>query len=478
MTARVLVIDDKPASIELLEEKLVSEYYDVLIANGGTEGLEKADNEQPDIIILNASMQDIDGFETIKQLKLNHDMLHVPVIMLSESTDKKDCAKGLELGADDFIITPFDDTEFFARIRSLVRIKSMVEELRLRNLTEIQLGLVNQEVEESSFDINTGKILLIDDDKERSEKLLSQIDRPDNVVQLLNELDQETITDVVTDTVIKGEFDLLLISSKLEVFDGLRLCSQLLNHKETKEVPIITLLREDQQALKIKSLDMGVHDYLMEPIDEEEMTARINIQIREKRYLDALRYSDQTSMSVAVIDGLTHLYNRHYFNVHYGNMVKRAQEQSKSLAVLMIDIDFFKQINDTYGHQAGDAILKQVASRILDCVRTTDLLARYGGEEFVIVMHDTPKDLAQEIAERIRTSVSWLPFEIIYEGQEKDINLTFSVGISMLQANENEKNLLSRSDMALYEAKESGRDRVVIAGNELPPGHDNNDTNE
>ena len=210
----------------------------------------------------------------------------------------------------------------------------------------------------------------------------------------------------------------------------------------------------------IRGLEIGVNDYLTRPIDKNELQARARTQIRKKRYADRLRDNVQQSIEMAITDGLTGLYNRRYMETHLGSLVEQAGSRGKPLTILVLDIDYFKAINDTHGHDAGDDVLREFATRIRKSIRGIDLACRLGGEEFVIVMPETDMAVATIVAERLRRRIASEPFGIAQGARA--INVTISIGIATLDtADDNASTILKRADQALYRAKRAGRNRVV-----------------
>jgi two-component system cell cycle response regulator len=258
----------------------------------------------------------------------------------------------------------------------------------------------------------------------------------------------------------EGRYDLIIVSLALQNFDGLRLCSQLRSLDRTRNVPILAISEGDSNARLVRGLEIGVNDYLLRPIDKNELLARVRTQIRKKRYTERLRDNVQMSIEMAITDPLTQLYNRRYMESHLHSLIEQAASRKKPLTVLVLDIDYFKAINDTHGHDAGDDVLREFATRIKKSIRGIDLACRYGGEEFVIVMPETDLAVATMVAERLRRRIATEPFPI--QDGSKSIEVTISVGISALGGKEdNAANLLKRADTALYRAKRDGRNRVV-----------------
>ncbi|MGZ9130651.1 MAG: diguanylate cyclase, partial [Candidatus Binatia bacterium] len=204
----------------------------------------------------------------------------------------------------------------------------------------------------------------------------------------------------------------------------------------------------------------GINDYLVRPIDKNEMLARARTQVKKKRYSEQLRDNVQKSVEMAITDALTGLFNRRYMENHLTTLVDQAAARGKPIAVMVLDIDYFKSINDTYGHDAGDDVLRDFSLRIRKCIRNIDLACRYGGEEFVLVMPETDKAVATMVAERLRRSIAAEPFSIA--NGTKSLEVTISIGIAAAAgANDSAAAILKRADQALYRAKRDGRNRVV-----------------
>jgi two-component system cell cycle response regulator len=215
---------------------------------------------------------------------------------------------------------------------------------------------------------------------------------------------------------------------------------------------------EDRKRV-LRGLDLGVNDYISRPIDRNELVARVRTQLRRKRYADALRASMQTSIEMALVDSLTGLNNRRYLETHLASLLQNVTNRGGSLSLMMLDIDHFKSVNDTYGHNAGDEVLRNFAGRVKRMVRQTDLACRYGGEEFVVMMPDTTIAVASQIAERVRAAVQGELFPI--DGGARSIPVTVSIGLAESRGMNDPETLFRRADKALYCSKNSGRNRVT-----------------
>ena len=224
-------------------------------------------------------------------------------------------------------------------------------------------------------------------------------------------------------------------------------------------MPILAIAEADNNTRLVRALEIGVNDYLVRPFDKNEILARARTQIRKKRYTERLRDNVQLSIEMAITDVLTGLYNRRYMETHVGTLVDQAIARGKPLSVLILDIDYFKSINDTHGHDAGDDVLQDFAIRIRKSIRGIDLACRYGGEEFVVVMPETDMAVATMVAERLRRRIASEPFPI--QKGARTVEVTISIGIAALGADDNAAAVIKRADQALYRAKRDGRNRVV-----------------
>ncbi len=457
MTARILVVDDILPNVKLLEAKLSNEYFDVITAHDGYQALELIHRDMPDLVLLDVMMPGIDGFEVCRQIKADATVAHIPVIMVTALGDVADRVQGLEAGADDFLTKPVDDMALFARVRSLLRLKIMMDELRLRERTSNTLGVIEPARTLAEPLQDGARILLVEDldyDAERIGGILSQRHAP--VI--------ERDAQVALGLARNGDFDLVVISLGLQGFDPLRLCSQLRTEMETRQVPILILVDDGDRRRLAKGLDLGVNDYVMRPIDANELLARTRTQLRRKRYQDRLRDNYHRSMTLAVTDSLTGLYNRHYMTSHLETLMGRAHHDGRALTLLMMDIDFFKSINDTQGHAAGDEVLREIAARLNRNVRGIDLAARFGGEEFVVILPEMDLPHAAAIAERLRRHVAEQPFPL---SAGASVEVTCSIGVAQSRLGDDPVDLIRRADEALYRAKGEGRNRVVVQPSDL-----------
>ncbi len=455
MSARILVVDDVPANVKVLEAKLSAEYYDVITASDGYEALERIADSQPDIVLLDVMMPGLDGLEVCRRIKADRRSMHLPVVMVTALSEASDRVRGLEAGADDFLTKPVDDLSLFARVRSLVRLKMMMDELQLRRRTREQFGVVEEGPTLAEEDTSAASILIVDDygpiAKQLEATLVGDGHRVEVVADGEHGLARAT----------SGDFDLFVVSLSLQSDDPLRLCSQLRSNETSRNIPILVVVDEEDRERLAKGLELGVNDYLAHPVDRNELLARARTQIRRRRYQEHLRDTYSRSITMALLDPLTGIYNRRYLDTHLAALLADTSERARAVSLLILDIDFFKKINDEHGHAAGDEVLKAVAARVADRLRGFDTFARFGGEEFVVVMPETGLDMAAGVAERIRAAMAETPIPVRGKGS---VSVTVSIGVAMSGPEETPEAVLERADRALYRAKDNGRDRVEIDG--------------
>jgi len=453
MSARVLVVDDVPANAKLLEARLMAEYFDVVTAASGAEALAICERAQCDIVLLDVMMPEMDGFEVCRRLKSGPKTHHIPVVMVTALDQPSDRVRGLEAGADDFLTKPVSDIAMVARVRSLTRLKLVTDELRMRAATSKEIGIQDPLRASLADSGRNGRILIIDNRRASYERIAK-------VLAGEHKVDIEVDPQEALFHAAEGDYDLLIVSLALENFDALRLCSQVRSLERTRNVPILVVVEVEDNARLLRGLEIGVNDYLMRPIDANELLARVRTQIRKRRYGARLRDNVQMSMELAVTDPLTGLYNRRYMESHVTSLVEQALARGKPLALLVLDIDYFKAVNDAHGHDAGDDVLREFATRLKKAIRGIDLACRYGGEEFVVVMPETDMAVAAIVAERIRRRIAGEPFSIGSGAATLDV--TISVGIAALSGvSDTPAAIIKRADQALYRAKRDGRNRVV-----------------
>lgn len=417
---KILIADDEPLNISVVADILRHE-YDLLVATNGEKVLHIIQAEQkPDLILLDIMMPGMSGFEVAKRIKENSDTAYIPIIFLTSKHDHESIVKGFELGAVDYLSKPFNREEL------LVRIKNTLQIFSLRNA-------LNRALEKSQQYVKTieNQMVLIDK----------------NIIISSTDLEGK-ITDV-SDAFCKisGYTKEQLIGKNHKV----------LRHPDMQSSAFAKLWETIESGEtwygEIKNRSKKGAYYWLETIiypryndlGEKIGYTAISQNISDKKWIEELSVTDQ----------LTQLHNRMYLENSFKTEIKRSKRYNHPFAIIMIDIDHFKEVNDTYGHDVGDNVLTKIAKILSDNIRETDIIGRWGGEEFLIICPHTTDTDAYILAEKIRMIVEASSFDVV--GHK-----TCSFGVSVFDLNEESyKEVLKRSDEALYRAKKNGRNRVV-----------------
>jgi diguanylate cyclase (GGDEF)-like protein len=261
--------------------------------------------------------------------------------------------------------------------------------------------------------------------------------------------------------------DLVLLDVVMADMDGFAVCRWLKVGPETRDIPVIMLTVKGEVRDKVDGLNVGANDYLPKPFEDEELEARILAALRSRIKHTELqqRNAELESMlhhveGLAITDPLTGLFNRRRFSDVLRREFAVTQRYKNNLSCMMVDLDHFKQINDRFGHDAGDEVLKQTARKLGETLREVDLAARYGGEEFVILLPHTDKVHAAVVAERISDLIRAQRFE--FGGESLAVTASFGIADTSDAVEGKSEDLVRAADLALYRAKESGRDRVAV----------------
>lgn len=447
MTARILVVDDVQANLRLLEAKLRAEYYEVALASSGTEALALSTAWAPDVVLLDVMMPGMDGYEVCRRMKAQAATAHIPVVMVTALVEQAERVKGLEAGADDFISKPVDTALLLSRVRALLRVKQVLDAWRQRADTARELGM---EAPEPPDDMMMGARVLFAGGAPAEVEAVAALLAADGVA-----VDPVPDDPSAWDRLQDGAYEAVLLALPMAGGDALRLTSRLRARAESRDLPVILLAAEDQRHAVLRGFDLGASDYVMRPLDGPELRARLRNQLRRRRYQDLLRDSLDRTIELAVTDPLTGLRNRRYVRRHLDQILA----SGTPVAVLLIDVDRFKPLNDLHGHAAGDIALKEVAGRLREHLRAVDVVARYGGEEFLVALSGSSPEEVVAVAERLRAAVADRPIA----AQGLMIPVTVSIGAALSTDGLGAEPLIAAADAALYRAKERGRNRVECA---------------
>lgn len=414
--------------------------------------------QKPDLILINLSDPIEDRHEFCRELKKNPETAAIAIISVGVADTARARFAALDAGADDVLPRPINDALLLARIRSLLRVRHARHELMLRDGTSRALGF---EEAKCNFEA-TAHVALLSRHRASGDILAAQ----------LNSGLVVPVTRLETDTVLANSVspvpDLFVIDGTQDKDNGrgvFRLISDLRSRAETRLSALFVILPHADPEIAALILDLGADDAVSMTIADDEMVLRAKALVRQKKLHDKLRDTVRDGLHAAVTDSLTGLYNRRYIEPHLARMAEQAQISQCEFAVMMLDIDHFKSINDRFGHAAGDKVLIEIANRLRENLRAIDLVARVGGEEFMIAMPKTNNDQGQVAANRLRRLISQRPFLL---GPDKPVlSVTMSVGVAVGGLQRLDPVQISAmcgmADAALYAAKSAGRDKVAMS---------------
>jgi two-component system cell cycle response regulator len=503
MSGRVLVVDDVAADLLSLKVKLCTACYEVMPAEDAAEGLRLARADAPCLVVISAELGSCDapapegvpappmgapllpawapqpetgphavpapqapGMNAValcRRLRGHPSTATVPIIAVTSRDATERRLALLEAGADEVLLKPFDERFFHARIRSLLRARDEMNELRLRESTSRVLGFAEGPVELAA----PGRAVLVAPEEAASGRLRRALERhlSDRLtVMAPAEILAGAETDSAPDVFVVDASDPATAQHTLSILPELRARS------ESRHAAIIVLTAPGEEATSVLALDLGANDVAPAPGDPAELALRVRKQIRWKQGRDRLRQTVRDGLHAAITDPLTGLYNRRYAIPHLERVVDAARETGRRFAVLLADLDHFKAVNDTHGHAAGDAVLVETARRMRENLRSMDMVARIGGEEFLVAMPDTGLEEARIVAERLCGIMREQPI-VLPDGLS--ITVTMSMGLAMGSADGPvdpfgggalaATQLMEAADQALYGAKTGGRAQYRIS---------------
>ena len=458
MTGRILIVDTVPTNRIVLKVKMLAAQFNVDACGSRAEAESLIQRAKPDLILINLSDPVEDRHSFCRELKENPDTAAVAIISIGIADTTQARFAALDAGADDVLPRPINDALLLARIRSLLRVRHARQELLLRDGTSRALGF---EEARGNFDA-TAHIALLTRDGMDSAPLATKLNA--ELAVPVSCLETET---VLADTVSPVP-DLFVIDGTGDHDSGrslFSLISDLRSRAETRLSKLFVILPPNEPDMAALVLDLGADDAASLNISDGEIVLRAKALVRQKILLDKLRNSVRDGLHAAVTDPLTGLYNRRYVEPHLVRMAEQARLSQSEFAVMMLDIDHFKSINDRYGHAAGNKVLTEIANRLRDNLRAIDLVARMGGEEFMVAMPGTNESQGHVAADRLRRLISDAPF--VLGADMPQIAVTMSVGVAVgglthLDPVQIDK-MCHQADRVLYAAKSAGRDTVALS---------------
>ena len=458
MTGRILIIDTVATNRIVLRAKMLAAHFQVETCSSITEARALIEMNRPDVILINLSDPVERRHDFCKSLRSSSATAQIALIAMGVADTAAARFAALDAGADDVLPHPINGTLLLARIRSLMRMHGASAELMLRESTSRALGFEEKSI---GFEV-AGRVRLVTPDGVPAGR----------IHEILREGLRHSV-DVVGQALALAESgkkpvpDLFVIEMDADPDRNTTLfglVSDLRSRVETRRAAVMVILAGDQPEVAALFLDLGADDVINRDSDRREITLRAKALIKRKLHNDRLRATVQHGLEIAVTDPLTGLYNRRYAEPHLRQIAAQAQLNAEAFAVMMLDIDHFKRINDRYGHLVGDKVLRCVATCLRDNLRGVDLVARIGGEEFLIVMPRTSAAEARQAADRLRGLIAQ---EAVIPGPTGEaISVTVSVGVSVCGAELSKMiepdALCDMADKALYRAKMAGRNRVAV----------------
>ena len=475
MTKKILLIDDSKTQLYSLKIILSKAGLDVITADNAISGIEMAYQNMPDLIISDIVMPSINGYQLCRLLKNDAATKHIPIVLLTILDGKIDKFWGLKAGADKFLNKESEPENLISEIQEIL--KNTPEN---HNKTETK----NVTFSENAYHVKINEILdqsliestIMNDFRNLSEFIVDEEKLINELFSILNSiLDFDSLAIFFNSANDKKKKDLTFISNQnqnelqnisFEFFKTVfgEIEKDDIQFKTTKNTSNQSENLSNQTSLvvpiKIGEQLLGAIGLFSHKNIDYKSQKNFNIILNELKLLMQMKHLHSKTKLLTIIDPLTNLYNRRHCQEVAEREFSRARRYGTELSIAMFDIDNFKKINDTYGHQFGDEVLKQVSKIILSSLRNTDFAFRYGGEEILAVLTNSTAEKALIPIERIRAKIENYPFEFY----DQDVKVTISAGISSTQEDFSSAQELTRmADEALYKAKHSGKNKVVLA---------------
>ncbi len=459
MIGKILIADDVSTNRIVFKVKLTAAGYKSVLAGDGDTCLRLAQTERPDLILLVATLPDQSGLAVLQQLKANLLTRRIPVVMFASEPDEGQRMAALRAGAEDFLTRPIDDQTLLARLRGLLRARESVDGLAAQ---EDGLELFGMAEHSTPFEV-PGNVALVLNRAEQALHLRKQLS---DVAQ--DRFSILSLDAIHADVSAQTAPDVYLIDADLGgPGGGLRLMSDLLSRSTSRHATFCIYNNHSASLVPATAFDLGAHELVNAGVSATELAVRLHALTKRKREGDRMRASVQDGLRLAMIDPLTGLHNRRYGIAQLNAIAAKAQADASEFAVMVVDLDRFKSVNDRWGHAAGDAVLIEVATRLAANLRASDLLARIGGEEFLIALPDTALTEAGVVAERLCAATGCEPVTLA-DGTR--IHVTISIGMTITKGaactpRPGISDIVDQADRALMKSKTSGRNQVTIIRN-------------
>jgi two-component system, cell cycle response regulator len=457
MNGRILIVDDIASNRILYRARLAAAFYEPLVATSGRECLALATVQQPDLILLDLQLPDLPGHEVLRRLRADPATRDILVIVLTALTDSAVRLAAFAAGADDVIDKPATDAVLLARMRNLLRAKAGVDfpagEALAPGFAEPALAFERKAtVAVVAGQGDQGRRLQADLEDALGGQLLL-LSRPQALAEAtMSKAEPSAVPDVF-----------IVQDDGSDTTGTLRFLSELKSNQATRHSAVCVVGRSGDGDEAAIAFDLGADDVVGAEVTAAELALRTRGLIRRKQRGDQKRARIKDSLRLAVIDPLTGLYNRRYAMPQLTAIAARAAEDGRPYAVMIVDLDRFKLVNDRHGHGAGDQVLVEVSRRLTANLRAGDLLARIGGEEFLVALPDAGMPLARVVAERLCRSIEERPIRLASGAL---LAVTVSIGVAVSDCTEarllSPEAVIEAADLALLESKGSGRNQVTF----------------
>lgn len=453
MSGRILITGPKVEARRILERTLDDAHYDVMTAEVDVHLKSVAIGYGPDVIVIADDTEWHRAIDACRELKAEAELRDVPIVMASKAGNTSARRAALEAGADELLPLPPDEMVLMARLRSIQRLSETSEELRRRRHTAGDFGFA----EATPAFAPPARIAFVCYDTSRPDDWRGRLGR------LLHHRIELVEPSGALDRGNEGRAaDVYVLDLVNDGLQALKLIPELRSRAQTRRAGILVITGVGDTEYAAMALDLGANDLIPADFDDAELAIRLRTQVKRKQEADSLRAALDEDLRMAVIDPLTGLYNRRYAMAHLKRLTTRAAETGRNFTIMVADLDRFKEVNDTHGHTAGDAVLVEVARRLKDNLRGNDLIARIGGEEFLIALPDCQLSEAHQAGERMRRTIDREPV-LLPSGEE--IRITMSIGVAVggsARGIDVVSSLIDSADRALYDAKAEGRNHVTL----------------
>lgn len=462
MTGHLLIVDSIAANRCVLRSKLAASFLEIRQAENGREAFDMIRTTTPDLVILGGDLTDMTRKNFCRRFGSSTEGAPVPLVLFGGNLTQADRLAAMRAGADDVLPTHTKEAPLLARIRCLLRAHATVEGLRLQETAQRIPGLAE---DTTAFDAPASVVFTAPNGHEAqgwSARLKPLV--PYRMRAL-------PIGDAVRTMSLFAVPDAFVIGVNASApEEALRFLAEIRARAATRHAAVLVVLDQEDDTARVNALDLGANDVILSRFDPEEAALRIATILKRKKLTDRLSRSVEAGLAAAVTDPLTGLYNRRYALPQLTRIARHTQASGQDFAVMLADLDHFKQVNDKYGHAAGDVVLAEVARRLRTELDSGEFIARIGGEEFLIVMQNASRKAASELAHRLCEIVRKDP--VYLRARDIRVPVTISIGVALgdevpdfeetSNVDTKAERLIDHADKALYDAKACGRDSVTM----------------